>query len=92
MDFTKIGIREQVIVLSASDLEQAFRNILEEMLSQWEDEKRKEEKLITKAEARRRLGVNPSTLWRWDREGYLKARHKGRKVFYLESDVDELGR
>ena len=92
MDFTKIGIREQVIVLSASDLEQAFRNILEEMLSQWEDEKRKEEKLITKAEARRRLGVNPSTLWRWDREGYLKARHKDRKVFYLESDVDELGR
>lgn len=92
MDLTDFGRSEPVVIMTGSELEQAFRSIINEMLSEWEEKKRLEEKLITKAETLRRLGVDSTTLWRWDRDGYLKARHKGRKVFYVESEVDDLGK
>lgn len=44
--------------------------------------------LITKADARRRLGSpDPSTLWRWERAGYLVPVRIGTKVFYKQADI-----
>ena len=91
MDLTDFGRHEQVVIMTGSDLEQAFRSIVNEIISHWEEEKKKEEHWIPKAEALKRLGVDSTTLWRWNREGYLKAKHRGRKVFYLESDIEDMG-
>ena len=41
-------------------------------------------------EAASRLGVSPSTLWRWDQEGYLKKIKRGKKITYRLSDVERI--
>ena len=48
--------------------------------------------LIQKEDARVRLlgGVNPSTLWRWEKRGYLRPVRIGVKVFYRRRDIDGL--
>ena len=74
--------------MTASDLEEALKAVLSGLLA---DMRREEgQRMVTRQEAGKRLGVDPSTLWRWDRTGYLKARRRGRAVYYLEKDVESL--
>lgn len=44
--------------------------------------------LLKRESTAARLGVNLSTLWRWDRSGYLKPVRIGRFVYYRLSDID----
>lgn len=44
--------------------------------------------LLKRESTAARLGVNLSTLWRWDRSGYLKPVRIGRSVYYRLSDID----
>lgn len=47
--------------------------------------------LVRKDEARRRMGSpDPSTLWRWEKAGYLRPVRIGRSVFYRQGDIDAL--
>ena len=48
------------------------------------------EKYLTTEETAQRLGCDISTLWRWDKSGYLKKIKLGNKVRYRESDVLKL--
>lgn len=48
------------------------------------------EKYLTTEETAQRLGCDISTLWRWDKSGYLKKLKVGGKVRYRESDVLKL--
>lgn len=43
----------------------------------------------TREEVRDMLRVNYSTLYRWNKQGYLCTSHLGRKVLYLKSVVAE---
>ncbi len=47
----------------------------------------KNDRLITKEEAKQLLGVCDATLWHWDRKDYLKPVKVGCKVRYRETDV-----
>ena len=51
-----------------------------------------EDTLIARGEARVRLlgGVDPSTLWRWEKKGYLRPVRIGVKVFYRRSDIEAI--
>ena len=83
-----LGKPETIYILTASDLEKAFKRIA----AQVEAERKRElkgEKISRKAAARR-LGKDTSTLWRWDKSGYLKAYHQGASVFYWEADVKKI--
>lgn len=44
-----------------------------------------EEQLLSREEVAGMLGVNLSTLWRWEKAGYLPCVHLGRKVKYPPS-------
>lgn len=68
-------------MVSAADLEEALRSILEEVISASKDEKR-DESLVTIKQASALLDVDRSTLWRWEKDGYLKPVRIGRKVRY----------
>lgn len=92
MILSNIGEHEELIIKSSSDLEAAFRAVLEDVLSGKAEDKEKEKVMITRCEASKRLNVDRSTLWRWDKMGYLKAHRRGRAVLYLEKDVEELVR
>ena len=48
------------------------------------------EKYLTAQETAEKLGVDVSTLWRWDKTGYLKKIKVGNKIRYRESDVLKL--
>lgn len=83
-DLIKTGANVQ-LVINALDLKEAFL--------QWTEEKRqpapevKPEKYLTAQETADKLGVDISTLWRWDKSGYLKKIKVGSKIRYRESDV-----
>ena len=76
------------IVVSALELKEAFLN--------WDAERRdavqpvQEETYLTMQEAADRLGVVPSTLWRWDKVGYLRKIKVGNSVRYRQSDIIKL--
>ena len=48
------------------------------------------ETFLTVDEAASRLGVSRTTLWRWDKEGYLKKIKRGKKITYRLSDVERI--
>jgi excisionase family DNA binding protein len=69
-----------ILVMSSSDLESVVRGILEEVVAASND--RKDETLLSVSQAAALLNVNRSTLWSWEKKGYLKPVRIGRKVLY----------
>ena len=73
------------IVINALDLKEVFL--------QWNDElkqnaqPKQEEKYLTTAETAKRLNVDVSTLWRWNKQNYIVPIKLGRKTLYKESDI-----
>ena len=53
-------------------------------------DKNKPEVFLTAEETAKRLKVDRSTLWRWNKEGYLVANKVGSKVRYKLSDVERI--
>lgn len=37
-----------------------------------------------------KLGINRSTLWHWERQGRIKATRLGSRVYFRQSDFDNL--
>ena len=48
------------------------------------------EKLISATEVQQLLNVSATTLWRWDKTGYLKSVRVGRKAYYRQSDIERI--
>lgn len=46
--------------------------------------------LLTVDDVSKRLHINRVTIWRWEREGYLKPKKIGRKKYYRQSDIERL--
>ena len=86
-DILKSGANVQLVV-NALDLK--------EMFLQWSEEHNRnsvlvpKEKYLTAQEAAEKLGVDVSTLWRWDKTDFLKKIKVGKKIFYRESDILKL--
>ena len=76
------------LVINALDLKEAFLQWSEEM--RIPDTETREESYLTAQETAEKLGVDVSTLWRWNKSGYLKKIKVGSKIRYRESDVLKL--
>lgn len=76
------------LVIDAIDLKEAFLQWNEEMRQP--NTETKAESYLSAQETADKLGVDVSTLWRWDKSGYLKKIKVGNKVRYRESDVIKL--
>ena len=76
-------------MVSADDLRDVVSGILEEVISASKDEKR-DESLVTIKQASALLDVDRSTLWRWEKDGYLKPVRIGRKVRYPMYSINAL--
>lgn len=95
-DFSKIDVTvfDKVnITLNGAELKTVlgewFAQITETFLQQLEAQ-HKEEKYLTAEESAQMLGVDKSTLWRWDKCNYLPKVKIGSKVRYRQTDVEEL--
>ena len=71
--------------LNKEDLETVLTKLVERIIERYEVAKR--EPKLTIKQVSQRLSVDPSTLWRWERDGYLIPTRLGRKVLYNESDI-----
>lgn len=74
--------------ITATDLKEFLLEVVEEQKKSTVPAQ--PEKYLSAQETAEKLGVDVSTLWRWDKTGYLKKNKVGRKIQYRESDVLKL--
>lgn len=87
-EISKLGANNIQVVVSLADLNEFFEEkICEAVASRG---KEKEEKYLSVDEVCEALKVSSNTLWRWNKNGYLKPNKVGRKSVYLLSDIDRL--
>lgn len=75
------------MIVSQDDLERVVPNAIDKLLEQREN---KPEVYLTAEETAKRLQVDRSTLWRWNKEVYLVSTKVGSKVRYKLSDVERI--
>ena len=83
------GGANTLLMVSASDLREFALALMEEARSQAEEAK-EAETYLTEKEACELLSVGHTTLWRWDRKGYLRAQKVGRRKLYRRGDIEKL--
>lgn len=76
-----------LMIVSQDDLERVVQKAIGKLLDQREN---KPETYLTAEETAKRLKVDRSTLWRWNKEGYLVSAKVGSKVRYKLSDVERI--
>lgn len=87
---------EMTVSIRLRDLLEANEALVRKVRSEAEREQARRDRqagdrLVPKEEARQLLGgPNPSTMWRWEKAGYLTPVKIGVKVFYRRSDIDAL--
>ncbi len=91
-------LSNQLVVMSRSDLDTMVNEMAQKIVATqtknaqsdyetWMDVP-EEERFLTRKETARLLHVNYTTLWRWNKQGYLRSRKiGGRHVMYKYSDV-----
>ena len=75
---------EQLEALTDAAAEKARRAVEEEY------KKQQQEIYYTKARVLKILGVTAPTLWKWDKNGVLKAVRIGGLIRYKKSDIDRI--
>lgn len=78
------------IVVSLDDLRQIVRDIINIEQAKNSLEGRNEVDTLSIDEVVALCKVDKSTLWRWDKCGYLQKQHCGKRVFYIKEDVHNL--
>lgn len=78
------------VAVSLSDLREFSLYLIEEG-KRLAAQQPKEDKELTAREAAKQLGISVNSLWRWERNGYLKPHTRiGKRPMYLQSQLDEL--
>ena len=86
---------EMSVTIRLGDLLEANKRLVEQVREETEAEVAEREKLfgcrlVPKEDIVRMLGVDPSTLWRWAKAGYLKPVKFGVRVYYLEREIEAI--
>lgn len=92
MNITQImnaGTNVQIVV-GLADLKEFAQTLLSEREQEKKASGPASEIYLTQDEAAARLKVDKSTLWRWDKSGYLRKCRVGGKVRYRLREITEL--
>lgn len=85
---------DMTVNISLSDLLRSQEILIEKVRAEErkaiENELGEIDDLIPRSAVQKKLGVDPSTLWRWEKAGYLGAVRIGTKVFYRVSSVKKV--
>ena len=82
-----------LLVISKEDLEMAFEDAISSFMKKMKvdtESRNVDEVLLSENEVLQKLGVTHSTLWRWNRKGYLPNVKIGRKVMWRQSDINRM--
>lgn len=90
-EIIKTGASVQLVV-NALDLRELFLEWQAEAqaAAKQEAQQQTEETYLTAKECAERLSVDLTTLWRWNKTGYLRKVKIGKKIFYRNSDIERL--
>jgi excisionase family DNA binding protein len=72
------------LAISANDLREFLNEVKREIQPD------KKEEYLTRLQVCEMLNVDQSTIWRWDKSGYLAAIKIGGKIRYRMSDIENL--
>ena len=75
------------ITMTEAQLEAYSINLIKRVLDQRNEKVNNEEIYLTRDEVSLKLGVSKPTLWKWDKQDYLKPVRIGVKVLYKQSDI-----
>lgn len=78
------------VTLRVDDLERFAVSIVEKTIAALKQTPSEEVTWLTPEQVCSRMGVDRSTLWRWNKEEYLTHQKFGRRVRYRESDVNRI--
>lgn len=78
------------IVVNLDDLRQIVRDLINIERAENYQERKNEIETLSIDEVVALCKVDKSTLWRWDKCGYLPKQHCGKRVFYRGEDVFNL--
>jgi excisionase family DNA binding protein len=79
-----------LLVVSPTDLKEFALSLISEREEEKKSNITAPETYLTQDEVAAKLQVDKSTLWRWDKSGYLNKCRVGGKVRYRLSDVTKL--
>jgi len=79
--------KNTLLVVDAEDLRAFANELLQAMELKLSNKKADEETLLSRDQVCKLLGVSQTTLWRWNKEGYLVAKKLGSKTMYRKADV-----
>lgn len=82
----EILARNGIVLVDTESLREVLTAIVDEAIKR-HFEKPAEERMLTINQVASMLEVDKSTLWHWDKEGYLNKVHIGGKPRYRESEV-----
>lgn len=82
----------QMINLSIDDLSNLITNCISKQLKtikeyQKSETSNSENEILTREEVKDLLKISYTTLWKYNKNGTLKAKKLGRKVYYLREDL-----
>jgi predicted DNA-binding transcriptional regulator AlpA len=85
-------MEQRIIMLSENELEEKLRNIVADFYQQLRNdiEKQTSISLLSATAVCEILEIDKSTLWRWEKRGYLCPVRIGCKVRYRRSDIDKM--
>lgn len=80
------------LTIYLQDLIEFHREVIDDTKRKLEQEiiENKSERYIDRKRARELLDVDDTTLWRWNKRGYLKCIKVGGKIRYAMSDIQKL--
>lgn len=76
------------LTIKGQDLQEFKRGLINEITNTVLHGKK--DKPISATEVEERFGICAATRWRWDKTGILKGQRVGNRIYYLESDIEEL--
>lgn len=83
-----------MVTLSLNDLKELYKEVARASERKANEQaalsKRHTPTTLTRVEVMKCLHVSPSTLWRWEKDGYLIPQRVGRKVYYRRADIERL--
>jgi hypothetical protein len=77
-------LNDNIVLMSIS--REDLKNLISEVIRS-EFSKRKEKEILNAKEVCELLNIHPSTLASWKREGKLRFKKKGKRVFYFRSEI-----
>ncbi len=82
---------DMVVQMTVGNLKALIKQTVEEVIKQKGNKKPKKEKkgnkLMTREEVEKFLGVSDTTLYNWNKSGELPAQKIGRRVYYKKDEI-----